>query len=177
MKKMKFDPTNDYYGLDLSKETNRVNFNFWELIKVLVTLSSSANRQKEIIGFGEVADEMAIDFESYYTLNFQSYLDNGLLTEAQVAKLNLLDKFLEDRSGENMIEFWNDDFLDSHPDWEKVRIMAKEILKEMNYDNLEIGIERTTRHSKSGMNRPLIEESTKVRLKTKNTQQQRNNSK
>ena len=161
---MEFDPTNDYYGMDISHGINRLKWNFWEFIKNLVTLSSPSNLQKEIIGLGAVADEMATDFESYYTLSFQTYLDNELLTKDQVSKLNLLDKFLEDRSGNKMPEFWNDELLDLHPDWEEVRKMAKDILIDLEYDNLKIDIERTTQQSSSKKGEPLIMQTTKTRL-------------
>ncbi len=165
---MQFDPTKDYYGMDLSQETNQVKWNYWEFLKTLVTLSSPADKQKEIIGFGAVADEMAIDFDSYYTLNFQRYLDHKLLTENQVNKLNSLDIFFNDRSGDKMPEFWDDDLLDSNPEWKKVRKTAQEILAELGYENLTIEIERTRESSKSNKGEPLIIEMTKTRLKNKN---------
>lgn len=167
--KMEFDPTKDYYGLDFSEETNQVIWNYWEFIKNLVTLSSPADQQREIIGFGAVADEMAIDFESYYILNSQRYLDHELLTENQVTKLNFLDVFFDKRSGDKMPEFWDDEILDSHPDWATVRKISREILEQLGYGNLEIQIERTTEKSKSNSGESLIIESTKTRLKKKST--------
>ena len=165
---MEFDPTKDYYGLDLTVDTNQVTWNYWEFIKNLVTLSSPADQQREIIGFGAAADEMAIDFESYFTLNSQRYLDHKLLTEDQVTKLNTLDKFFDERSGDKMPEFWDDEILDSHPDWATVRKISQEILEHMEYGDLEIDIERTTEYSKSNKGESLMMESTKTRLKKKN---------
>lgn len=165
---MEFDPTKDYYGLDLSEETNQVKWNYWQFIKNLVTLSNSADQQREIIGLGAVADEMAIDFESYFTLNSQRYLDHKLLTEYQVTKLNSLDKFFDERSGDKMPSFWDDEMLDSHPDWTIIRKFSQEILEQIGYGNLEIEIERTTENSKFNLGKSLIIESTKTRLKKKN---------
>ena len=165
---MQFDPTADYYGMDISEEENRLTWDFGEFVKNLVTLANPANTQKEIIGPGEVAAEMAIDFESYYTSRFQNYLDNELLTEDQVSKISVLDTFFEDRSGDKMPGFWNDDLLDSHPDWQKVREMAQDILRNMEYDHLGIEIERTISQPNSDKGEALSVVSTKTRLRDKN---------
>ena len=161
---MDFDPTKDYYGIDISTEPNRVKWDYWEFIKNLVTLSSDAHSQKEIIGFGAVADEMAMDFESYYTIPCEKYLEYGLLDSALVPKLNEIDTFLENRSGEEMPDFWDDDLLDTHPDWEIVRAMSKEVLKLMKLDNLKLKIERSTKTSQSLKGEPLVIEITKILL-------------
>ena len=161
---MDFDPTKDYYGMDMSIETNVVKWNFWEFIKNLVTLSSDSKSQKEIIGFGAVADEMAIDFETYYTLQSKRYLEYDLLDSELISKLNKIDTFLENRSGEKMPNFWNDDLLDSHPDWKAIRKMSKEILRLMGFDDLKIQIERSIQKSKSSEGEPLVIEGTKTRL-------------
>lgn len=72
---MKYDPTIDYGVKGLTKEKETVYWKFNELIKLLITLSLPSNKQKEIMGYGAVTDEMAIDFETYYTLSFQSYIN------------------------------------------------------------------------------------------------------
>ena len=161
---MDFDPTKDYYGMDMSIETNVVKWNYWEFIKNLVTLSSDSESQKEIIGFGAVADEMAIDFGTYYTLQSKRYLEYDLLDIELISKLNQIDTFLENRGGEKMPDFWDDDLLDSHPDWKIVRIMSKEILRLMNFDDLKIEIERSIKKSQSSKGEPLVIEGTNTRL-------------
>lgn len=161
---MNFDPTKNYYGLDHSKEENVVLWNYWEFVKTLVTLSIPAIKQKEILGYGEVADEMAIDFETYYTLNIEKYKTHQLLNSNHESKLNILDKFLDDRSGNKMPEFWNNNVLDSHPDWEKVREMAKDILSSLNFQNLRIEFERSLKKSTPKEGEPLIIQGTKTLL-------------
>lgn len=161
---MDFDPTKDYYGMDMSIETNVVKWNYWEFIKNLVTLSSDSDSQKEIIGFGAVADEMAIDFDTYYTLQSKRYLEYDLLDIELISKLDQIDTFLENRGGEKMPDFWDDDLLDSHPDWKIVRIMSKEILRLMNFDDLKIEIERSIKKNQSSKGEPLVIEGTKTRL-------------
>src|SRR5688572_12329 len=95
---MKFDPTFDYGDTDLSIDENLVFWKFGELLKTLITLSSDANRQKEIIGIGATADEMAEDFYTYFTLSYQSYVDNNLISFEQQDKLFELDKFFNERT-------------------------------------------------------------------------------
>jgi hypothetical protein len=47
---MKFEPTYNYGDTDLTIDQNLIYWKFGELVKNLVTLSSSAERQAEIIG-------------------------------------------------------------------------------------------------------------------------------
>jgi len=48
-----------------------------------------------------------------------------------------------------MPDFWDDDLLDTHPDWEILRAMSKEVLRLMKLDNLKLKIERSTKTSPS----------------------------
>ena len=107
---------------------------------------------------------MAIDFDTYYTLQSKRYLEYGLLDRELISKLNEIDTFLENRGGEKMPDFWNDDLLDSHPDWKMVRTMSGEILRLMNFDDLKIEIERSISKSQSSRGETLIIERTKTRL-------------
>jgi hypothetical protein len=161
---MDFDPTKDYYDMDLSIETNAVKWNYWEFIKILVTLSSDSEIQKEIIGYGAVADEMAADFNTYCTLQSKKYVDFDLLTDDLVSRLNKIDSFFIEHYGDKKSVFWNDDFLDSHPDWKTIRVLAKDILRVMGFDDLKIDIERTVQKSQSSKGEPLAIETTKTRL-------------
>ena len=140
---MKFDPTKNYYGIDISIEENRIIWNFWEFVKNLITLSSPSAKQKEIIGFGAVADEMAIDFDNYYKLNSQEFSNKKLLSIDLINELDKIDQFFEIRSGEKNPEFWNDSILDTSKDWESIRVMARNILKKMEFDNVCFPVFRT----------------------------------
>ena len=64
---MKFEPTYDYGQSDLNKEGNLVLCKFGGLIKSLITISSDADRQRRIIGMGIATDDMALDFDAYFT--------------------------------------------------------------------------------------------------------------
>ncbi|MEO1217898.1 MAG: hypothetical protein AAFY45_30500, partial [Bacteroidota bacterium] len=81
-----------------------------------------------------------------------------------ISKLNQIDTFLENRSGEKMPDFWNDDLLDSHPDWKVVRTMSKEILRLMKCGDLKIEIERSIKKRLSSKGEPLVIEGTKTIL-------------
>ena len=162
---MSYDPTIDYSQKDLSIDKNLVYWKFSELIKNLITLSSDAPRQIELVGYGAAADEMAIDFETYYTLSYQSYLDFKLLTIDQKIEFDELDKYLEDRSGDRNPDFWDDFKLDLNPDWNWVRLKAKNILGLLKMDDLSIDFDRTEKFDNSGN---LTMQTTKTRLIKKN---------
>ncbi|MCC7520471.1 MAG: hypothetical protein IT220_02450 [Flavobacteriaceae bacterium] len=162
---MSYDPTIDYSQKGLSIDKNLAYWKFSELIKNLITLSSDAPRQIELIGYGAVADEMAIDFGTYYTLSYQSYIDFKLLTIDQKNELDELDKYLEDRSGDKSPDFWDDFKLDINPDWSCVRLKAKNILELLKMDDLSIDFDRTEKFDSSGN---LTIQTTKTRLIKKN---------
>ena len=161
---MNFDPTYNYGDTDLTNDENLVRWKFGELIKNLVTLSSSAERQAEIIGIGATCDEMAIDFDTYFTLEYQNYLDSGLLTISQVEKLKELDKYFEDRSGDKSPDFWDDFLLETNPEWQYVRRMAKNILEALNMIDLTIEFDRTEKYEITR----LTMQTTKTRLVKQN---------
>lgn len=140
---MKFAPTYDYSKTDLRKEENLILWKFGELIKNLITIASDAKRQKHIIGIGAVADEMALDFESYFTLSYNQYLEYQLLNKDAFEKLMLLDIFFEKRSGDKDPDFWDDSLLDINNDWNIVREEVKQILEIMGLSNLDIECNHT----------------------------------
>jgi hypothetical protein len=162
---MNYEPTIDYSQMDLSIDENLVYWKFSELIKNLITLSSDSQRQIELIGYGAVADEMAIDFETYYTLSYKSYIDFKLLTFDQKNELDEIEKYFEDRSGDKSPDFWEDFKLDTNPDWIWVRLKAKNILRLFKMDYLSIDFDRTRKFDNSG-NLTML--TTKTRLVKKN---------
>ena len=157
---MKFEPTYDYSQPDLTKEENQILWKFGELIKTLIIISSDTEKQKYIISIGAVADEMALDFDSYFTLSYAQYLDKQLLTSEAFNELLLLDKIFDKHSGDKDTEFWNDLLLVSNNDWKAVRQKAKSILKIMNMDYLNI----ECIHQNISYNGVIIGKETKTRL-------------
>lgn len=159
---VKFDPTFNYGSLDLSDERNLVLYKFAELIKNLITLSSNAERQIEIIGYGAVCDEMAEDFHTYFTLSFNSYVEYGLIETDQVVKLTDLDVFLEQRSGDKSLEFWDDLTLATDPEWNLVRQMSFSILKSMGMDGFSLKFDRKEEYKWTWKGKRLVSQFTKT---------------
>jgi hypothetical protein len=137
---------------------------FGELIKNLVTLSSEADRQSEIIGIGATCEEMAIDFDTYFTLSYKSYLTNYLLNGDQVEKLKELEIFFEERSGEKSPDFWDDLLLETNPEWQIVRQRAKAILESLGMQDLTIEFDRQEKYEMTDTGKQVTIQSTKTRL-------------
>lgn len=162
-----FDPTVDYGLTDLKKEANLICWKFGELIKTLITLSSRAERQIEIIGAGAVTDEMVEDFYSYFTISYKQYIENKLIDQVLLIKLNFLNDFLDQRSGNKDPDFWDDTILSTNNDWQNVRTQVKEILTLMGFENLDIAFERTEKFEKTNEGQKLILQTTRTRLISK----------
>ena len=106
---------------------------FEQLLQTLIALSKSSEEQYKLYGVGMIGDEMAIDFDESYTREKQNYINSGRLSSIQVQKLDLLDKYLEERSGDEYLTFWEDL---EQPDWEIVREMSRDCLITLGSDNL-----------------------------------------
>lgn len=161
---MKFNPTYNYGDTDLTLDHNLICWKFGELIKNLITLSSNADRQAEIIGIGAICDEMAEEFDTYFTMSYHSFLDNNLLTPNQVNKLIELDTFFNERSGDKSPDFWDDFTLEINPEWEIVRQKAKNILESLGMQDLAIEFDRKEEYEMTSSGRRITLQSTKTRL-------------
>ena len=148
-------------------EMDRARHDFDELIVALVTLSSSAERQKEICGVGCPGDEMAVDFETYYTHCRDRYEEHGILSAPQVEALDELDQYLEDRSGQSdsSEKFWLDpDALGSHPDWAEIRRLAHSCLVALGKSHLELRVDHVITHTQGPKGEPLVIQRTQTKL-------------
>lgn len=162
---MRFDATYDYGTTDLTVGDNLVRWKFAELIKNLVTLSSSAEQQLEMTGIGAVCDEMALDFETYFILSYQAYLQVGLLTLDQAEQLKKLERYFDDRSGDKSPDFWDESLLSTNPEWQIVREKARDVLEMLEMQDLEIEFERTVEYKVSEEGKQVVSgERTKSRL-------------
>lgn len=157
-----FNPVNDYSFNNTNDEKRIIYWKFQQLIVNLYTLSYPANEQRYIIGYGCATDEMAIDFDTYYTNERDNYLKFGLLNTKQKILLDDLNTFFDEQSGADS-DFWDDTALDKNNNWDIVRQKAKLILQALKMDNLRLIIERNT-NLKAG----LLTESTLVKLQNKN---------
>jgi len=161
---MDFDPTYNYSKTDLTIDSNLVCWKFAELIKSLVTLSESAGRQMEIIGIGATCDEMALDFDNYFTLEFETYFNNGLLTVGQISMLKDLDAYLDKRSGDKSPDFWDDFILETNPEWEEVRLKARSILVDIGMQDLTLEFDREEQYEMTDKGKRITMQLTKTRL-------------
>lgn len=158
---MDFNPTKDYGLSDLSDQDNLIRWKFCEFIKTLITLSSQAEIQYEIIGAGAITDEMMEDFNTYFILSYKQFLEQKLLDEKVVQKLINLDKFFDIKCENPDSDFWNDDSLPTNSDWKEVRVNASEILKDLKFDHLTVEFDRT---EKRGIFKKLLVQTTRTRL-------------
>lgn len=161
---MDFDPTYNYSKTDLTIDSNLVCWKFAELIKSLVTLSESTGRQMEIIGIGATCDEMALDFDNYFTLEFETYFNNGLLTVGQISMLKDLDAYLDERSGDKSPDFWDDFLLETNPEWEVVRLKARSILADIGMQDLTLEFDREEQYEMTDKGKRITMQLTKTRL-------------
>jgi hypothetical protein len=139
---MQFNPEYNYGDSDFTVKENVVCWKFGELVKTLVTLSSEAKEQIEIMGLGLVSEEMAEDFDTYFTLMFDEYIDGKLLTLHQVEQLKQLETFFNERSNNEFSDFWDDALLSTSADWEIVRQKSSNILALLGMEDLEIRFSR-----------------------------------
>ena len=166
---MLYDPTKEYgelYDLSLAENyTYTVYYNFSELIKTLIIISYPANEQIQAIGFGAVADEMVLDFDNYYALQKDNYIKYGLINLEQKALLDDLNLLFEEYSAGNNPDFWDDYKLGQNPDWDIVRLKAKNIIEQIKMDHLILKLDRKQKVDKKGN---ILIESTKYTLIDKN---------
>lgn len=161
---MDFEPTYNYGETDLTVGHNLIYWKFGELIKNLVTLSSNAERQAEIIGIGATCDEMAEEFNTYFTMCYNSFLDQNLLTPNQFNKLMELDTFFTERSGEKSPDFWDDFTLGINTEWEIVRQKSSNILSSLGMQDLTIEFERKEEYETASNGERITIQFTKTRL-------------
>ena len=165
---MKFDPTYDYGLSDLNQTDNVICWKFGELLKTLITLSSDSDRQHEIMGPGIVTEEMADDLDTYFTSYLDQYIASRLLNQDAVDKLNFIVNFLDERSGNNDPDFWDNTSLSTNSNWQKIRTYAQEALTSLGFADMDIKFVRTEKYETSDDGQRLLIQNTRTRLVKKN---------
>lgn len=114
--------------------------NFKELIKNLIILSLPVKEQLDIMGYGCIGDEMAIDFGTYYSDRINEYIRNNIIDKEQKKYIDKIEDFFNERGGKDeYMGFWLDnEELSTNSDWDKIRDMAKECLKVLKKDHLAL---------------------------------------
>jgi hypothetical protein len=110
-----------------------INAKLLKLKYALQALAQSADVQLDLFpDFVRVADELALDFENWYSVFSQNNFD---LTSAQKDYLEDLDALLREMSSDrSKEELWTDSALTNRHEWKIVRDLAKRILDEFNWE-------------------------------------------
>ena len=120
-----------------------IQYHFEELIKTLITLSSSADRQIYIIGMGHTGVEMVNDFDAYYRDFINHYLELGFLTLEQSKSLNKFNEYLDGICNSQSDGFFYDRLeVKTNVIWEEIRTESKKLLMILNKDHLDIEVIR-----------------------------------
>ncbi|MDG0876187.1 hypothetical protein L5D93_28755 [Paenibacillus thiaminolyticus] len=122
-----------------------------ELIMTLIIISSDAEKQIEIMGFGNVGDDMMIDFETYYSNYREVYIATSRFNQDEIVLLDEIDEYLSDFTRNNSSELFIDqDELVNNPKWEMTRQKASELLGRLNMNHLSIRIKKSIHINKDG---------------------------
>lgn len=117
------------------------DLNMIQLEKAVRVAALSAGQQFESLPKGvDVPFEVADDFSNWCRWAIRGK-DAPKLSYEQRSRLVSLDRRLDEMSGEENAELWNDDALRNHPDWEEVRRQARGILDSFGW-SVEGGAQR-----------------------------------
>lgn len=78
--------------------------------------------------FAEVADELALEFDEHHR-----QLDLHVLRPAQPQAVQALNDALEQMSGPDHIALWETEALRCAPEWQRVRELARDVLRVMRW--------------------------------------------
>lgn len=113
-----------------------------ELIMSIITMSLPAERQKEVIGVGCVGDEILEDFDNFYCMRREIYMDHDIFSEKQLQMLDEFNTYLDKFNGLNEDFYWNIQELKNNPLWEELRIESEKILKNVFGEKYRIELQR-----------------------------------
>ncbi len=81
--------------------------------------------------FVNVADQLAVEWEIAL-----DEIRDSQLTDDQKQAVKALDDYMLSISGPANLQYWNDDALCYSDEWNKMRVLAKNILDVMGWDNV-----------------------------------------
>jgi hypothetical protein len=101
--------------------------------KIMKTLSSEAGEQIQYLNSigSDSVDELALELEEIALLA-PSKLESGEITQAQYSLIQLLNNKLDELSDNGKIDYWTESALFESSEWEEIRTLAKECLREFN---------------------------------------------
>lgn len=85
--------------------------------------------------FANIADELAVEWEMALNELNDSQVASLFSSEQKLAVKNL-DDYMLSISGAANIQYWNNDALCRSVEWQKMRKMANDILRIMNWENV-----------------------------------------
>lgn len=85
--------------------------------------------------FANIADELAVEWEMALNELNNSQVASLFSSEQKLAVKNL-DDYMLSISGAANIQYWNNDALCRSVEWQKMRKMANDILRIMNWENV-----------------------------------------
>ncbi|MGE5329840.1 MAG: hypothetical protein ACM3UU_12100 [Ignavibacteriales bacterium] len=119
-----------------------LKYYYEELIMSLITMSLPAEEQKDIIGIGCLGDEMLNDFDDFYRMRRQTYIDNKVFDGRQLKILDEFNEFLDKFNGQNEDFYWDIEELKNNPLWAALREEAKKVVTNVFGKNYKIEIQR-----------------------------------
>ncbi len=124
------------------KDDELLKYYYEELIMSLITMSLPAEKQREMIGFGCVGDEILEDFDSFYCMRRQVYINHMVFSEKQLQRLDDFHKYLDKFNNQSEDFYWDIEELKNNPLWEELRVESKKILKNVFGKKYRIDLQR-----------------------------------
>jgi hypothetical protein len=144
-------------------EADNLLWQFEELIKTLIAMTLPLEEQVNFYGIGATADEMLIDFDTYFTLNKLEFIERGVINDESKRLLDDIDSLTDRWSSEKEESFWFE--MEKHQnEWDILREKAKAALTKMNKSNFTVDV---THKNEFDRERNLVVQTTKVKLKEK----------
>ena len=135
-----------------------LKYYYEELIMSLITMSLPAEKQKEMVGIvGCIGDEILEDFDNFYCLRRQVYIDRKVFDERQFQLLDDFNKYLDKYNGHNQDFYWDIEELKNNPLWEELREESKKIVKNVFGKKYRIELQRKYSNGIEHTKRKLIE--------------------
>jgi len=144
-------------------KTDNLKWQFEELLKTLIAMKSPLKEQENFYGIGATADEILEDFNSYYTLNKNRFIERQFIDNDSKNLLDQIDNLTDKWTKEKDEDFWFEmEKYDS--EWNELRQKAKLTLEMMNRDNLIAVVNQENEFDKNGN---ILSQKTNIKLKEK----------
>ena len=95
-----------------------------------------------MVGIGCIGDEILEDFDNFYCIRRQVYIDSEVFDERQLQILDEFNKYLDKYNGHNEDFYWDIEELKSNPLWEELRRESNKIIKNIYGKEYKIELQR-----------------------------------